>query len=1374
MEFMGFIPPEPLNITSDDLATHFKKFKNQIKIYMVATETNSKSNDVQVARLKNLMGPNALDLYNTITNLTEDKETVDQILDILDGHCTPKKNMAMCVFKLLTRKQEAGELFDSFYADLQKLAKSCEFADQHDKMIKSIIILGIKSQQSQERLLREDPNLNKVVEICRAVEVADKNMAILNKNNMLLEVHDVRKNGQHKIDKHPDGNLTKSHGAISRNNVCSRCGYTHSVRHCPANNKRCAKCGGMNHFAKVCRNSNANRRSHAIEIVSEIDPHNVINNFSRINIDNNSSNPSRNNFVMDQGSYNREMRLDSILNNNSNPHSQFPLNSPSIPMIGETDRNEEFYIGCLTKIGSIGSGLRNEWNTTILLNNKPIKFKLDTGAEVNILPAHILETIAPDFQKRLRPTKIELESFGGFKIKPIGQITFNVRIEYTHKAISFVVVRAIKAIPILGLQACVDLELVTRKIDILGSVNNVEEFISANLDVFNGLGCFPEQLKLHLKEGAIPKSCPARRVPFKIMNRLKDKLDDLVRRGIIESCTAGEWVHNLVIVEKHRTGELRLCIDPQELNRNLIRDYIQIPTIDEISSRLSGKKYFCVFDLKDGFHQIKLDSSSSKLCTFSTPFGTFRYLRAPFGLSTLPEYFQKAVNNIFGGIDGVIVYFDDLLCAAESVEKLESIVKQLLTAARNNNVVLNRNKIQYFVTEVKFLGLSINQQGLKPDPEKIKAVQEIKSPSNRKELQRLLGSVNYLRSFIPNLSELTVSFKNLLSKSSLWLWTETHEKHLQLLKKSIACAALLSPYDVNKTIDIQADASQFALGAVLMQEGRPITYASRSLTSTEQNYAQIEKELLAITFAFSKFHNFVYGHKEVTVHSDHNPLTSIVVKDISKISNNRLRRLRIKLLPYTFTLKYLAGKYMHIADLLSRDCLPTSSAHDSTMYDIVHVITTVEELDPPLLKQYKEETLKDSTLQQIFNWYFTGWPKTPPVGNSELSHYFKLRSDITLSNNLVYFNDRIIVPINLRKLTLGLIHETHLGFEKVKGQAQKTFYWPGMVSDIKNFIDICTICNRFQRNRIKNPIMPHEIPKFPFLKIGMDIADHGGKSYLIIIDYYSRWIEIEQILNKSTNSIINVLRPIFARFGIPSQVIADNVPFASAEFKRFATAWNFQVVTSSPHYPRSNGLAEKGVGIAKSLLKKCLEDHGDIQMFLLNYRNSPVAGLPYSPSQLLQSRLLNSKLLFGGTNTLKPNVIHDPRITEKAGQVEMYNRNARIAEEKYNVGQSVFVRNVNLNIWEPGLIIQVLDHRSYVVNIGGVEYRRTSSFLRPRTVRLREGSNNTIKYDRSYDLDLDPSPLPTLTENQTTNFPAPVPITTRPSRIIRKPDRLNL
>lgn len=183
---------------------------------------------------------------------------------------------------------------------------------------------------------------------------------------------------------------------------------------------------------------------------------------------------------------------------------------------------------------------------------------------------------------------------------------------------------------------------------------------------------------------------------------------------------------------------------------------------------------------------------------------------------------------------------------------------------------------------------------MKPDQERVKGIQDLGAPSNKKDLQKNLGIINFLRNFIPNLSEIISPFRDLLKNDVEWLWTQKHQELLDKIKSIISNATILVPFDPKKQIEIQCDASKDALGCSLMQDGKPVLYASRSLSQTETNYAQIEKELLAVVFACNKLHNYIYGYN-VKIYTDHQPLISLIRKDIEKIKNNRLRHLRMKL-----------------------------------------------------------------------------------------------------------------------------------------------------------------------------------------------------------------------------------------------------------------------------------------------------------------------------------------------------------------------------------------------------------------------------------------------------------------------------------------------
>lgn len=352
--------------------------------------------------------------------------------------------------------------------------------------------------------------------------------------------------------------------------------------------------------------------------------------------------------------------------------------------------------------------------------------------------------------------------------------------------------------------------------------------------------------------------------------------------------------------------------------------------------------------------------------------------------------------------------------------------------------------------------------------------------------------------------------------------------------------------------------------------------------------------------------------------------------------------MKLKLFPYTFELKYLPGKYMYIADYLSRNFEKTDQYEDETLKEMVHVIGNSSiTFSKSKYEEIKDLTLCDLTLSTIMKWYQMGWPNNGKNLSDELQHFYKLRKDITLEHDLVFYNEKLVVPKAFRAHILKLAHEGHLGYEKVKDQLCNRFYWPGIKSNLLNMIQSCDVCQSYQRSKLKDPLVSHEIPNVPFIKIGMDFCELGNKSYLVMVDYFSRWIEVFEVSNKNVDTVIKCCKQVFSQFGIPQEIISDHVPFDSYKFKNFAKEWNIDVAFSSPHYSQSNGLAEKAVGMVKNMLKKCQEDNSDISISLLNYRNSPVAGTQFTPAQLLMSRHLRSKLTVR-KKELQPSVVKNP------------------------------------------------------------------------------------------------------------------------------------
>lgn len=223
---------------------------------------------------------------------------------------------------------------------------------------------------------------------------------------------------------------------------------------------------------------------------------------------------------------------------------------------------------------------------------------------------------------------------------------------------------------------------------------------------------------------------------------------------------------------------------------------------------------------------------------------------------------------------------------------------------------------------------------------------------------------------------------------------------------------------------LRADSSQHGIGCCL--NGKPVSYASRSLTNSEQNMAQIEKELLSIIFATQKFHYYIYG-RQININTDHKPLINILNKKISEIPSTRLQRMKIKLLRYQIKIAYIPGKKMHIADLLSRSFMSETNIEDAWPKEIVHSIDTglTINITDTRKEELQKVTYADPTLSRIKEYHFSRWPKCRKDVDDRVKFYFNLQDQITVKDDLVYLNFKLIIPVELRKYLLQLLHESH-------------------------------------------------------------------------------------------------------------------------------------------------------------------------------------------------------------------------------------------------------------------------------------------------------------------------------------------------------------
>ena len=323
-----------------------------------------------------------------------------------------------------------------------------------------------------------------------------------------------------------------------------------------------------------------------------------------------------------------------------------------------------------------------------------------------------------------------------------------------------------------------------------------------------------------------------------------EKLGVIVRR---EQPT--EWVNSLVVVQK-LNGAVRLCIDPRDLNAAMKRSHYPMMTVDEVASRLQGANTFSILDAKSCFWQLKLDEESSLLCTFNTTIGQYRFTRLPFGVKCAPEIFQRIMDQMVEDLDGVEVIMDDAIIAGDESTHNERLHK-FLERASAKGLKLNKEKCKIRQKEVPYVGHLLTAEGLKIDPQKIKAIHEMPELKN-KDVKWLLGFIQFLSRYLPKLSTVDAPLRELERSDVLFHWDYPQKESFKKIKQLVSQTPVLQYYDVTKPVTIQCDASGKGLGAVLLQDNKPVCYAPRALTDTETRYAPIESEMLAAVFACRK------------------------------------------------------------------------------------------------------------------------------------------------------------------------------------------------------------------------------------------------------------------------------------------------------------------------------------------------------------------------------------------------------------------------------------------------------------------------------------------------------------------------------------------
>lgn len=1256
---MNLPPPKPL-VVDDNLASNWKQWKKVWQRYEIATGIYKQENLVRVSTLLSVIGEEAVKAFDTFAwGEGQSENSITDVLAKFDEYCEPRTQVIYERYRFNNRKQEPGESISAYVTELRVIAKNCAHDEiTPDEILRDRLVLGVRDEKVRERLLRvNDLTLSKAIDICKAAEQTSQQLKLL-ASGTEESVGAVRTQQRNE----PPQNTRRPRDPPIQRTECRFCGYQHGNRQCPAKGQTCHKCGQKNHFQSRCRATNPK-----VNTVEEV------------------------------------------------PEEVFRI----------------------SKVGSRSRALIT-MEVGMQGNQSQVTFQLDTGAECNLISLKDYQraTGDVDLAQVKRCSHKFIKTYTNERYKILGSTELPTWRHEKRNVLPFNITKDDLG-PLLSYSTCIGLGLITiNDCDSPSNVSSLEDTPSVGIavtvgiadileeykDVFEGLGDLPGEHHIVTDDTVPPVVHPPRRVPVALRNQIKEKLDEMVTSGILAPVTEPtEWVSSMLVIVK--PNKLRICLDPRDLNKAIRREHYQMPTVEEVATRLSQAKKFTVVDAKDGFWQKRLDTESSYKTTFNTPFGRYRWNRMPFGISSAPEVWQRTMHEFVEDLEGVEVIADDFLIAGfgntehEVNQSLARNERAFLEKCRLWNLKLNRAKVKWHQSSVKFMGHLLTSQGLMPDPEKIQAILQMPEPEDVTSLKRFLGMVTYLAKFMPHLSEMTEPLRRLEDKNVEFQWLEQHSLAMKTIKKFLTEAPVLRYYDINKPVTVQCDASQSGLGAVLLQDGQPVCYASRALTDTESRYAQIEKEMLAITWACDKFDQYLYGRDKITVETDHEPLKSVFKKEIHK-SPKRLQRMRLALQKYNLEVQYKKGTLMHIADALSRAYLETTDGAQTEFCEIraLEMVNHEEyiRVEPPKRDVFRQRVAEDADIQELIRVIKQGWPEKkncPPAAQP----YYDERGELIESQGLVFRGEQLVVPVSLRKEMLNQLHSSHIGIGGCVRRAREILYWPRMSAEIRDFVSRCTICQTYRPEQAREGLQPHELPSRPWQKIGADLFVLGQQTFLIMVDYWSNFFEVVEIHKKTAQAVITQLKVQFARHGIPEVLITDNgSEFDNREFQSFSSEWNFDHRTSSPRYPQSNGKVENAVKTCKGLLMKAKDDKKDPLLAILDWRNTPSEGFSTSPVQRLMGRRTRT-LLPTAAVLLRPN--SDIKTTasnlaaRKRLQCKQYNRGIKnLAPLK--AGDSIRMKLPGEKKWSLGHCTRPLARRSYEVEVEGRRFRRNRRQLR--------------------------------------------------------------
>ena len=694
------------------------------------------------------------------------------------------------------------------------------------------------------------------------------------------------------------------------------------------------------------------------------------------------------------------------------------------------------------------------------------------------------------------------------------------------------------------------------------------------------------------------------------------------KAGIVTRSEGSPWAAPLHMVQKPGSDSWRPCGDFRNLNNRTVTDSYIVPNLHSLNFQLKDKRVFSRLDLVKGYFQVPVAEASRAKTAVVTPFGTFQFNFMPFGLKNAGATFQRLMDSIFGDLDYVFIYLDDILISSGTEAEHEKHLREVFRRLSKAGLAINKAKSDFFREELEFLGHVISSQGIRPSPKHTAAVRDYPPPKSKEDVSKFLGLLNFFRSFLPKAAGVLLPLTGMMKKTAVFTWGQEQQEAFQKAKEALLNAVTLQHPSPTAQVEVNTDASATHVGAVLLQREdkkqpwQPVAFYSKGLNTAQRKYSTYDREFLGAVLAIKKFKPFLEG-REFVLRTDHKSLIPSLLREKTSESDRQQRQLSY-LAEMTNNFSYISGPLNTVADALSRP--PAEDKGE----DEVCAITQEENprlwCEEELLKAQEADKETLAAADRLVNRGEFAYP-TQRGGVKKL---LRLPSASNVAARAV-----LLLPPAYRQAAIKALHEhTHAGQQQTIKMARDRYLWLGLAKDVKKFVKSCTVCQKVKVNRHEH-VQPGGFPaeKTRFKTVHVDLVgplpetEEGYKFILTCIDRATRYPVAIPLKSTETAEVWQQFQDNWiATFGVPALLITDRgSQFTSTYWAEQCQVFGIKSNTTPAYHPEANGLVERWHRTLKYSLSCDRYEDKDwakrLPMILLGLRARPHLDSELSPHQ---------------------------------------------------------------------------------------------------------------------------------------------------------------